>query len=162
MKKNFQNRINDYLLGRMSDKEQNQFELDATEDTELKEQLQFTQSVQQVTRSRNEKLAAIEEWKDDYVWKDERVATASAAEYRATDSGYDYCPAPTMGNRRAATSMSFMKILYWMSSIAAVFIVGVFVFNLYNLSSIDLAKETASLCIGNERFTASHSHIPEV
>lgn len=111
MKINFQDRIDDYLLARMYDAERNSFESDAAEHTGLQEQLQFTQSVQQATRSQNEK---------------------------------------------------FKKILYWMSSIAAVFIVGVFVFNLYNLSSIDLAKETASLCIGNERFTASHIHIPEV
>lgn len=111
MKINFQDRIGDYLLGRMSDKEQNQFETDAAEYTGLQEQLQFTQSVQQATRSQNEK---------------------------------------------------FKKMLYWVSGIAAVFIVGVFVFNLYNLSSTDLAMETASLCIGNERFTASHIHIPEV
>lgn len=144
MKINFQDRIDDYLLGRMFNEERNSFELEAAEDTELQEQLQFTKTVQKATKSRNEKLAAMEEWKDDYVWEDERTTTASAAEYRATGSGYDYCPAQTMRNRRVATSLSFKKMLYWVSSIAAVFIVGVFIFNLYNLSSTDLAMETAS------------------
>ena len=132
MKIEFQDRIDDYLLDRMSDEERKSFESDATEDAELKEQLQFTEAVQQATKSRNEKLAAMEEWKDDYVWEDERVAAASAAEYRPTGSGYDYCPAPTTESRRAGSSSSIKKIFYWVSGIAAVFVVGFFLIqNLY-------------------------------
>lgn len=70
MKIEFQDRIDEYLLDRMSDEERKSFESDAAEDAELKEQLQFTETVQQATKSRNEKLAAMEEWKDDYVWED--------------------------------------------------------------------------------------------
>ena len=144
MKIDYQDRIDEYLLDRMSDEERKSFESDAAEDAELKEQLQFTETVQQATKSRNEKLAAMEEWKDDYMWEDERVAAASAAEYHATGSGYDYCPEPTMESRRVATSSPFKKMLYWVSGIAAVFIVGVFVFNLYRPSSPEIAMETAS------------------
>lgn len=144
MKIEFQDRIDDYLLDRMSDEERNSFESDAAEDAELKEQLQFTETVQQATKSRNEILAAMEEWKDDYVWEEDRVVAASAAEYRPTGSGYDYCPAPEMESRRVATSSPFKKMLYWVSGIAAVFIVGVFVFNLYRPSSPEIAMETAS------------------
>ena len=144
MKIEFQDRIDEYLLDRMSDKERKSFESDAAEDAELKEQLQFTETVQQATKSRNEKLAAMEEWKDDYMWEDERVAAASAVEYHATGSGYDYCPEPTMESRRVATSSPFKKMLYWVSGIAAVFIVGVFVFNLYRPSSPEIAMETTS------------------
>lgn len=144
MKIEFQDRIDEYLLDRMSDEERKSFESDAAEDAELKEQLQFTETVQQATKSRNEKLAAMEEWKDDYMWEDERVTAASAVEYHATGSGYDYCPEPTMESRRVATSSPFKKMLYWVSGIAAVFIVGVFVFNLYRPSSPEIAMETAS------------------
>ena len=144
MKIDFQDRIDDYLLDRMSDEERKSFESDSAEDAELKEQLQFTETVQQATKSRNEKLAAMEEWKDDYMWEDESVAAASAVEYHATGSGYDYCPEPTMESRRVATSSPFKKMLYWVSGIAAVFIVGVFVFNLYRPSSPEIAMETAS------------------
>ena len=139
----FQDRIDDYLLDRMSDEERKCFETDAAEDVELKEQLQLTETIQQATKSRNEKLAAMEEWKDDYMWEDEREAAASAAEYRATGSGYDCRPAPTKESKRIATS-SIKKILYWTSGIAAVFIVGVFVFNIYRPSSTEMAMETAS------------------
>lgn len=145
MKIEFQDRIDDYLLDRMSDEERTNFEaeVDSAVDVELKEQLQFTETVQQATKSRNEKLAAMEEWKDDYVWEDERVVAASATEYRATGSGYDFYPTPEMENRRVAISSPIKKMLYWVSGIAAVFIVGVFVFNLYRLSSPEIAMETA-------------------
>ncbi|UKK47307.1 hypothetical protein L6475_08725 [Prevotella sp. E9-3] len=74
MKIEFQDRIDDYLLNRMSDEERKSFELDAAVDAELKEQLQFTETLQQAAKSRNEKLTSMEEWKDDYVWKNEKVA----------------------------------------------------------------------------------------
>lgn len=132
MKIEFQDRIDDYLLDRMSDEERKSFESDTAEDAELKEQLQFTETVQQATKSRNEKLAAMEEWKDDYVWEDERVAAASAAEYRPTGSGYNYCPAPTMKESRSMPRSSGRRIFYWISGIAAVFVVGFFLIqNLY-------------------------------
>ena len=132
MKIEFQDRIDDYLLDRLSDEERKSFESDTAEDAELKEQLQFTETVQQATKSRNEKLAAMEEWKDDYVWEDERVAAASAAEYRPTGSGYDYCPAPTMKESRSMPRSSGRRIFYWISGIAAVFVVGFFLIqNLY-------------------------------
>lgn len=136
MKIEFQDRIDNYLLDRLSDDERKSFESDAAENAELKEQLQFTETVQQATKSRNEKLAAMEEWKDDYVWEDERVAAASAAEYRPTGSGYDYCPAPTTESRRVGNSSPFKKIFYWASGIAAVFVVGFFLIqNLYVANS---------------------------
>ena len=132
MKIEFQDRIDDYLLDRMSNEERNSFESDVAEDAELKEQLQFTETVQQATKSRNEKLAAMEEWKDDYVWEDERVAAASAAEYRPTGSGYNCCPAPTMEESHSMPRSSGRRIFYWISGIAAVFVVGFFLIqNLY-------------------------------
>lgn len=136
MKIEFQDRIDDYLQDRMSDEERKSFESDAAENAELKEQLQFTETVQQATKSRNEKLAAMEEWKNDYVWEDERVAAASAAEYRPTGSGYNYCPAPTMKESRSMPRSSGRRVFYWISGIAAVFIVGFFLIqNLYVANS---------------------------
>ena len=149
MKIDFQDRIDDYLLDRMSDEERKSFESDAAEDAELKEQLQFTETVQQATKSRNEKLAAMAEWKDDYEWEEDWVVAASDAEYRATGSGYDYCPTPTIEESRSMPRSSGRRIFYWISGIAAVLIVGVFVFNLYRpsspeLSSPEIAMRTAS------------------
>lgn len=117
MKIDFQDRIDDYLLNRMSGEERKSFESDAANDAELKEQLQFTKTIQQTTKSRNEKLAAMEEWKNDYVWKDE-----SHSEFHL----------PTL------------RSFYWMSGVAAVFIAGVIVFNLYRPSMTEIAMDTAS------------------
>jgi len=149
MKIDFQDRIDDYLLDRMSDEERNSFESDAAENAELKEQLQFTETVNLATKSRNEKLAAMAEWKDDYEWEEDRFVAASDAEYRATGSGYDYCPAPTMEESRSMPRSFGRRIFYWISGIAAVFIVGIFVFNLYRpssseISSSEIAMKTAS------------------
>lgn len=136
MKIEFQDRIDDYLLDRMSDEERKSFESDAAEDAELKEQLQFTETVQQATKSRNEKLASMKEWKEDYVWEDERVVAASAAEYRPTGSGYNYCPAPTMEESHSMPRSSGRRIFYWISGIAVVFVVGFFLIrNLYVANS---------------------------
>ncbi len=136
MKMDFQDRIDDYLLDRMSDEERKSFESEVAADAELKEQLQFTETVQKATKSRNVKLAAMEEWKDDYVWKDDRMAAASAIECRATGSGYDNNSAPTKKSRLGSTFSPYKKMLYWVSGIAAVFVVGFFLIqNLYLANS---------------------------
>ena len=99
MKIEYQDRIDDYLFGRMSDEERRLFEADAAKDAELKEQLTFTENVRQSMRSRSEKLAAMKEWKEDYQWSDAPAANRSGAAVR---------------------------VLYWVSGIAALFVVGFF------------------------------------
>lgn len=132
MKIEFQDRIDDYLLNRMTDEERQAFESEVADNAEMKEQLSFTESVQHTVKSRNEKLAAMEEWEEDYHWKDESEIDAAAAEYRPTGSGYSYCPAPPREAGKAARHTSTRRILYWGSGIAAVFVVGFFLFqNLY-------------------------------
>lgn len=62
MKIEYQDRIDDYLLKRMSDEERNSFEADLIDNAELKEQLAYTEVIQNATRSRNEKLTKMKEW----------------------------------------------------------------------------------------------------
>ena len=143
MKIDFQDRIDEYLLDRMSDEERMTFENEVNSDKKLQEQLYFTEGVQQVLKSRNEKLAKMEEWQNDYEWDYEQNVVA-AAKYHLTGSGYDYCPAPTIESRRGGSSSPFKKIFYWASGIAAVFIVGVFILNVFSPSSPEIAMETAS------------------
>lgn len=129
MKIDYQDKIDEYLLHRMSDEERMAFENEANSDKELQEQLSFTGDVQQVLKSRNEKLAKMEEWQDDYEWEEE---PSMAAEYSATGSGYDYCPAPSMDETRSMPRSSGRKVLLWISGIAAMFVVGFFLIqNLY-------------------------------
>lgn len=147
MKIDNQDKIDDYLLNRMSNEERLAFEKVIECDEELQKQLTFTEDVRRVMKERNERLSKMEKWKDDYVWEDEEVAAASAAKYRPTGSGYDYCPAPAMKSRRSMKSSPFKKKLYWGAGIAALFIVGVLFLNqyrlLYNHSSTEIAKESS-------------------
>lgn len=131
MKIDYQDRIDEYLLHRMTDEERTAFENEVNNDLELQEQLSFTEDVQQTLKSRNEKLAKMEKWKGDYEWE-EGPSVAAAAEYRATGSGYDYCPAPPMDEARTKPRLSGHKMIYWISGIAAMFVVGFFLIqNLY-------------------------------
>ena len=64
------------------------------------------------------------------------MAAASAAEYRPTGSGYNYCPAPTMEESHSMPRSSGRRIFYWISGIAVVFVVGFFLIrNLYVANS---------------------------
>jgi hypothetical protein len=113
-------------------------------DAEIQEQLQFTQDVASAIRSREEKLAKMQEWEDDYEWEDHRrVATVR---YRPTGGGYESCPAPSMEQTRAMPRSSGRQYLYWISGIAAIFIVGFFLIHnfmgskdnmMFNPSSIE-------------------------
>ena len=129
MKIDYQDKIDNYLLDRMSEEERVAFEKDIEKDKELQEQSSFTRDVKQVLKSRNEKLAAMKEWKDDYVWENESMVTPSAEEYRPTGSGYNYCPAPSMDETRSKPRSSGRKFFYWISGIAAIFIVGFFLYD---------------------------------
>lgn len=62
MKQELQDRIDDYMLNRMSDKERQAFEKEVNDDPELKNQLEFSMKVQQGINNRNEKLAAMRKW----------------------------------------------------------------------------------------------------
>ncbi len=67
MKKEFQDKIDDYLLSRLSAADWQAFEKEAAHcDSEIQEQLSFTKDVQRITKSRNEKLARLKEWRADY------------------------------------------------------------------------------------------------
>jgi len=93
MKIDFQDQIDKYVLDQMDDTEKTAFEQDVERDAELQEQLQFTKDVASATKSRDEKLAKMENWEDDYVFEDNR--RVAAANYRPTGSGYDACPSPS-------------------------------------------------------------------
>ena len=104
MKIDYQDRIDEYLMNRMSYEERMVFENEVNSNKELQEQLSFTEDVQQVLNSRNEKLAKMEEWQDDYEWEETRSKPLSSGR----------------------------KFFYWISGIAALIVVGFFlVQNLY-------------------------------
>lgn len=154
---NNQDRIDNYLLNRMSDEERKAFEADVAKDTHLKEQMTFTKNVMNAIKSRNEKLAMIKEWQNDYVWKSETDEIDSAIESHISDrNNYNR---PSIKDSQKAHYSSKKQILYWASGIAAVVIAGFFLF--HNLYMTETKNEFSTLPMGitNLRAGSDYSDI---
>jgi len=121
MNNDYQDRIDQYLLGKMSDTEALDFEKDIRNDKDLKEQFEFTKNVKEAVVGRNRRLAQIKEWKEAYEAKNK-----TEEEYRPTGSGYEYSIKPKT-EIKLEPRTSTRRYLYWISGIAAIFVVGFFV-----------------------------------
>lgn len=99
MDKDFQDRIDEYLLrgNKMSEEDKAQFLKEIEEDAEKKAQYEFTKSVKEAFVSRGDKLKAMAEFQKEYETRDDKS--------------------------------NFRKKLVWFSSIAAVLVVGFFAIN---------------------------------
>lgn len=64
MKKDFQEAIDDYVLGNMSAKDRSVFEKEASQEEEIQEQLELTQNVCNAIKSRHEKLVMMQKWEE--------------------------------------------------------------------------------------------------
>ena len=126
MKEGFQDRIDDYLMGRMTDAERADFEVEVANDNELKEQTIFVETVRQALESRNEKLAAIEDWESERKMMHQYSAKVAAdcRVQNAQQKTYASMPAPSSG---IVGRPRRKKWIFWTSGIAAMLIVGVFV-----------------------------------
>lgn len=156
----FQDHIDDYLLGRMSDEDCKAFEQELKNDDELREQMEFTKDVQTATKSRNEKLAKMQEWEDDYEWEYDRGV--AAARYRPTGSGYESCPAPSMDQTRSMPRSSGRRYFYWISGIAAIFIVGFFLIHNYMGSEEDMMFNPSSIEYSTMRGGGNYENIEKL
>lgn len=105
MKIEYQDRIEDYLLDRMSDDERLVFEKELEKDDELRDQFEFTSTVKTALMLEN-----IEN--DISNWKEARK----------------------MRETVAVASNPKRHLLYWISGIAAVLIVGFIIFDVYQPS----------------------------
>jgi len=130
MKIEYQDHIDDYLLGRMSDEDSKVFEQELKNDDELREQMEFTKDLQTATKSRNEKLAKMREWEDDYEWEDDR-----------------------RGKR---------QYLYWISGIAAIFIVGFFLIHNYMGGKEDMMFNPSSIEYSTMRGGGNYENIEKL
>lgn len=122
MDKDFQDKIDEYVLGRMSSEERQEFEKEIFLDDEKREQLRFTQNVKSAIDSRQEKLRRMEEMR--------RRHSISAA------TGTDGCR-PDMRTFAPAPRKkpSLKRIWLWVSGIAAVLVVGYFVIGPFRYES---------------------------
>lgn len=133
MRLEFQDNIDRYVLGHMTDDERLEFEEKLSMNDELKEQMELTKAVCDVLERFEdvEILERIEKMEED----DEREKSG----YKATGSGYERTVACTRYEEETPRSSNRMFI-YWISGIAALFIVGFFLFkNVYFVEDADVA-----------------------
>lgn len=124
MNQEYQDRIDKYLLGQMSQQDSQNFENEIANNRDIKEQFEFTKNVKEAIVGRNRRLAQIKEWKEAY----EAKKSLEKEEYRSTGSGYDYSIRPQTEIELKPKS-SKRRYLYWISGIAAIFVVGFFMFS---------------------------------
>ena len=123
MDNNFQDRIDEYLLhgDTMSEEAKAQFLKEIEENTEKKEQYEFTKNVKEALKSRGDKLKAMAEFQKENETQDEkrmRACSCPCPEYRQTED------IKIVGHKS-----NFRKKLVWFSGIAAVLVVGFFAIN---------------------------------
>ncbi|MBR2015146.1 MAG: hypothetical protein IJ998_06980 [Alistipes sp.] len=122
MKKDFQDRIDEYILGRMTDEEKAQFEAEVSHDESIREQLEFTRNVKGAISSREDKMAKLKMMQKMYDREHQRVV----ASMRATgtdDCQYSHAP------QNIEDKKPSKRMWWWASGIAAVLVIGLFVVN---------------------------------
>ena len=123
MDNNFQDRIDEYLLHEdtMSEEAKAQFLKEIEEDTEKKEQYEFTKNVKEALKSRGDKLKAMTEFQKENETQDEKRMRACS------------CPCPEYKEAEdikiVGHKSNFRKKLVWFSGIAAVLVIGFFAIN---------------------------------
>ncbi len=142
MKKNFQDRINEYIHGRMTDKEKAQFETEVSHDESKREQLEFTRNVKGAISSREDKMAKLKMMQRMYDRKHQQVATSM----RATGADdCQYSPAPQNVEEKKPSK----RIWWWASGIAAVLVIGLFVVNPFGSDTLQTPSEFSPSFKGN-------------
>lgn len=142
MKKDFQDSIDKYILGRMSDEEKTQFESEVNQDASKKEQLEFTKNVKNAIGSREDKLAKMKMMQRKYEQEYQQVA----ASIRPTGTdGRCYAPDP-----RYAEKKSSKRIWWWASGIAAVLVIGLFVVNPFVICFSPIGSSPNEIIRGEE------------
>ncbi len=129
MKKDFQDRIDEYILGRMTDEEKAQFEAEVNQDESKREQLEFTRNLKGAISSREDKMAKLKMMQRMY----DRERQQVAASMRATGTDdCQYSHAPQYIEKKKPSK----RIWVWVSGIAAVLVIGLLVVNPFGSDSL--------------------------
>jgi hypothetical protein len=128
MENDFQDRIDEYILGRMSDEEKAQLEMEINQDESKKEQFEFTKNVKSAITSREDKLARMRMMKGKY--DHEHYQVAASMQPTGTD---DRCYAPI---RQHPEKKPAKRIWWWASGIAAVLAIGLFFIDPFGLNCL--------------------------
>lgn len=138
MDKKFQDKIDDFLLNRMNDAERQAFLQEVEQDSEKKEQLEFTKNVKESIYSREEKLKVMAEFQKEY---DESHTTAMLRS-PVIECANEY---PHSNQKAERHLQSKNKVLIWISGVAAILVVGFFSIRpLMNVSSPDYKSGSPS------------------
>lgn len=121
MDEKFQDRIDDFLLNRMKEEEKEKFLQEVEQDEERQEQLAFTKHVKDSVCSREEKLRALEQFRQWY--EEEREATAMRP--TGTEGCAMSCEAAAPAQREVPVRPK-RKTGLWILGIAAVLAIGFF------------------------------------
>lgn len=109
MDEKIQDRIDDFLLNRMNDTDKQSFLHEVENDSDKKEQLDFTENVKKAVCSRAEKLNATVEFQRRY------------------NKEKTFVPSPTAAARECTTKDRHKKRVWiWFSALAAVLVIGFF------------------------------------
>lgn len=129
MKKDFQDRIDEYILGRMTDEEKAQFEAEVNQDESKREQLEFTRNLKGAISSREDKMAKLKMMQRMYDCERQQVAASMRA--TGTDD-CQYSHAPQYIEKKKPSK----RIWVWVSGIAAVLVIGLLVVNPFGSDSL--------------------------
>jgi len=122
MDEKMQDRIDEYILGMMSAEDSKSFEKDLANDAELKEQYNYTKVVKETVCEHAQLEDLMSQWDKDI-----------AKERREEELMVAACPVPPIADRKAVAAKPRVW-LWWVSGIAAIFIVGLFVVYPFSLS----------------------------
>ena len=136
MKEVYQDRIEKYLLNRMSYEERLTFESDLEKNEVLRTQFEFTKTVQIALMLENIEKD-VHEWDKEYKKRKIAENTSQVEGGGATGSGYDYYVSRD-NQTKCPICQSKINSIYWISGIAATVILGIFLFKsveFYNAGS---------------------------
>ncbi|MGN0282448.1 MAG: hypothetical protein ACI4B3_09135 [Prevotella sp.] len=118
MNEQFQDRIDDFLLGNMTAAEQETFLQEVACDEEKREQLEFTKDVKDSICSREEKLRALSQFKRQYEYERRSEMEASCCCEASP------CPCEAIGEPEPVRAKK--RKWLWIAGVAAVLVVGFF------------------------------------
>ena len=142
MKKDFQDRIDEYVLARMSDEGKAQFEAEVNQDESKREQLEFTRNVKGAISSREDKMAKLKMMQRMYDREHQQVAASMRA--TGTDD-CQYSPA----HQNVEEKKPSKRIWWWASGIAAVLVIGLFVVNPFGSDTLQTPSRFSPSFKGN-------------
>lgn len=132
MDKDFQDRIDDYILSRMSDEDRYQFENEIAQDEARKNQLEFTRNIKIAIKSRQDKMAMLEQMKIRY--DRDKKAELPKSESAST--------------KRLDVKKISKHVLWSASGFAAVLIIGLLVVNRPAYDSDPLFEVSGGAALG--------------